>query len=433
MSKLDFIFLAFVIGHVPDTATEAQTPDQQYQALVREYDEAERAFLKANEEAETQDDYDTIPRLNARDYAGGFMALARSNPGTEAAEDALIWVCSHTFETRDCEDAKGLILRDHVQSPKLGPAIAFQGHYSDYFEGTEAFFRTILSENPHREIRGFACYWLARHLQHRVSGASFVETASEATLDEVSAIYAGIYGTDWSERLSRVDTDALEREAELLYERVLRDYADIPHNDKSRDPSPLGDLARDHLFERRVLGIGQPAPDFEGTDLDGRPFRLSDHRGKVVVLDFGSHFYCGLCHLTYPRLQDLSERLANQPFIVVSINAEPDKDDDEIKAAWEAEGNTWLCLNDKIEDEDRWIGPIQRTWNVRNFPTLYLLDQRGIIRFKDGLPSHEGHIHFTNPEPQELGDAVDSLLNERQNPPGSEPSATHDRHGMTPD
>ena len=32
--------------------------------------------------------------------------------------------------------------------------------------------------------------------------------------------------------------------------------------------------------------IGRPAPEIEGEDLDGNPFKLSDYRGKVVVLDF---------------------------------------------------------------------------------------------------------------------------------------------------
>jgi peroxiredoxin len=39
------------------------------------------------------------------------------------------------------------------------------------------------------------------------------------------------------------------------------------------------------------LAVGRPAPEIEGIDLNGRRFRLSYYRGKVVVLDFGSHFY----------------------------------------------------------------------------------------------------------------------------------------------
>jgi cytochrome oxidase Cu insertion factor (SCO1/SenC/PrrC family) len=38
------------------------------------------------------------------------------------------------------------------------------------------------------------------------------------------------------------------------------------------------------------LAVGQAAPEIEGTDLDGVPFKLSDYRGKVVVLDFWGHW-----------------------------------------------------------------------------------------------------------------------------------------------
>ena len=44
------------------------------------------------------------------------------------------------------------------------------------------------------------------------------------------------------------------------------------------------------LFEMRNLNIGQVAPEIEGEDIDGVVFKLSDYRGKVVVLDFWGHW-----------------------------------------------------------------------------------------------------------------------------------------------
>jgi len=38
--------------------------------------------------------------------------------------------------------------------------------------------------------------------------------------------------------------------------------------------------------EIRIRGIGKPAPEIEGEDLDGKPMRLGDYKGKVVLLDF---------------------------------------------------------------------------------------------------------------------------------------------------
>jgi cytochrome oxidase Cu insertion factor (SCO1/SenC/PrrC family) len=43
-------------------------------------------------------------------------------------------------------------------------------------------------------------------------------------------------------------------------------------------------------FEQRELAIGKVAPEIEGEDADGVPFKLADYRGKVVVLDFWGHW-----------------------------------------------------------------------------------------------------------------------------------------------
>ena len=48
----------------------------------------------------------------------------------------------------------------------------------------------------------------------------------------------------------------------------------------------LADLVEDVRFEIKHLTVGRPALEIEGEDLDGKRFKLSDYRGKVVVLDF---------------------------------------------------------------------------------------------------------------------------------------------------
>ena len=48
----------------------------------------------------------------------------------------------------------------------------------------------------------------------------------------------------------------------------------------------MREQARTALFEIQNLAIGKTAPDIEGEDIDGVKFKLSDYRGKVVLLDF---------------------------------------------------------------------------------------------------------------------------------------------------
>ena len=52
----------------------------------------------------------------------------------------------------------------------------------------------------------------------------------------------------------------------------------------------VGERAQSELFEIRNLVVSKQAPEMEGQDQDGRRFRLSDYRGKVVLIDFWSEY-----------------------------------------------------------------------------------------------------------------------------------------------
>ena len=58
---------------------------------------------------------------------------------------------------------------------------------------------------------------------------------------------------------------------------MINSYADV---------EGLAEAAKSSRFEILHLAIGKVAPDIEGEDGDGKKFKLSDYRGKVVVLDF---------------------------------------------------------------------------------------------------------------------------------------------------
>ena len=77
------------------------------------------------------------------------------------------------------------------------------------------------------------------------------------------------------------DADGNSAEAEKLFEKVTKDFADV----KSYRGT-LGVAADGQLYEIRNLSIGKVAPDIEGQDVDGKTFKLSEYRGKVLVLDF---------------------------------------------------------------------------------------------------------------------------------------------------
>ena len=74
----------------------------------------------------------------------------------------------------------------------------------------------------------------------------------------------------------------MAKEIESLFDQALTKYADakLPYG------GTVGDRAKAALFEIRNLAVGKEAPEIEGEDQLGKRFKLSDYRGKVVLLDF---------------------------------------------------------------------------------------------------------------------------------------------------
>src|SRR5262249_7897285 len=98
--------------------------------------------------------------------------------------------------------------------------------------------------------------------------------------------YEGLFGRDYLEALRRQDRALAMRELETLFERAAREFGDVkvPYEDT------VALAARSELYEARHLSAGNPAQEIEGEDQDGRRFKLSDFRGKVVLLYFWSGY-----------------------------------------------------------------------------------------------------------------------------------------------
>jgi thiol-disulfide isomerase/thioredoxin len=121
--------------------------------------------------------------------------------------------------------------------------------------------------------------------------------------------------------------------------------------------------------------------------------KLSDYRGKVVVLSFWGT-WCGPCMKMVPEERKLVERMAGKPFALIGINS--DDDPAKAKAVVEKEKITWPSFRDGAPR-----GPIATTWSIQNWPTIYVLDAEGVIRYRN--------VHGAA-----LADAVDALASGRK-------------------
>jgi thiol-disulfide isomerase/thioredoxin len=80
---------------------------------------------------------------------------------------------------------------------------------------------------------------------------------------------------------SEMDDSIGEDQYLPLFKSVVENYNDAEFRGRN-----LAEMAAGEIFAVENLGIGKEAPDIEGEDLDGVAFKLSDYRGKVIMLDF---------------------------------------------------------------------------------------------------------------------------------------------------
>lgn len=144
--------------------------------------------------------------------------------------------------------------------PDMSPAsVALLCQQLFYTNDSEMLLRTLYRRGRRDDIRGVACLVLAQVLRRHADNLM----ASDARAAE-----------------------KMHQESEKFFEEAANRYADV----NTAFEGTVGKKARSELFDLRFLSVGKAAPEIEGTDQDGKNFKLSEYQGKVVLLDFWSEF-----------------------------------------------------------------------------------------------------------------------------------------------
>jgi len=311
--------------------------------VIKEYKEA-----KSPEEAQK-----LIPKIQKNllklpreDFAKKAIALSKSmKPTDQGSFDSLVFAMSMVARSSNKEimkEAVELTIKDHSKNPKIVSVLGFIAATPD----GASILEKIASKTEDRNVAGLAWYAITEKLQQET----------------------GDVGPKQAEELNK--------KTEMIYEKLAKDYADVP---MGNGRGTIGDTIKAALFELQNLSVGKVAPEVLCLNIDGdKDDKLSNYKGKVVVLDIWAT-WCGPCKAMIPHEREMNEKLKGKPFAFISISGDESK---EILTAFlEKEKMPWT----------HWFADrkgILKDWNIRFYPTMYILDHKGVIRAK-GLRGEE--------------------------------------------
>ncbi len=280
------IGLSLSVATGDDARDKPATPEDQYKALVKEFYQIANLSFNA-----TTDEERAKHVARAITLAPRLLELVEKHPNEPFVLEALVqvvnqelWLQANTKDpgrgnNRTEARALELLLRDHIRSDKLGEACR-RVQYG-FGKECETFLRTVMETSPHRDVQALACLRLAQFLDGRLKRLDLVKEQPV-----MAKRYQGLFGKDYLDGLLRQDRAKAVKEVEAVFELADAKYGDVkvPYGDT------VAERVKTELYEIRFLSVGKTAPDIEGDDQDGKRFKLSDYRGKVVLLYFWQEY-----------------------------------------------------------------------------------------------------------------------------------------------
>jgi hypothetical protein len=293
-----------------------QDPAKELPALQKEWTDAQETFRKAYAEAKTDDERQQVlkeKRPNAGDFAERFLKLAETYPDSPEAISALAWIVGNAGGSPAGQKAL----------PKLKEKLSSIADLDELYKsvsGAPAYnlmmLAPVIAEKAKKNLDHPQALplliWVCSATAYSGSKpdlAKLYNSTVDLLMDrfvgrkELAPLAEWLPIDDdppWAEKhlrrlMEKNSDDEVKANARFGLASVLenKDEGSQPEAEKifrsfAADPThtDLAEKAKEEIEEMKVRGIGKPAPEIAGDDLDSKAFKLSDYKGKVILLDF---------------------------------------------------------------------------------------------------------------------------------------------------